>query len=201
MRATLDGQELQTDGGSLAAAIRAGAEAARARSRIVIEVQVDGARIGEAALEEPGEGPLDGEHVEMTSADPVALVRVTLFDAADALQDADAHHAASAEQIHRGDLSAAMGSITELLATWQAVRDAVTHGSAAVGGTLDRYATDADLGGRIDALAGLLAELRAALGANDLTRAADVVEYDLREEGERWRGMLRTIAGAMKPSD
>lgn len=199
MKATLDGQSLTIDRPSLAAALEAGATSAREQGRIIVEVFLDGQPVQGEALGEPSDEALDAGHIEMTSTDPTSLVRVTLFDAADAMDSAKDEHAACAEMIHRGDIGAAMGSLGQLLSTWQAVREAIAHGGAAIGQPLSDYAGEGKLDERTEALSKQLDDLKRAVGDDDLSTVADLLEDDLRAEAGLWADTLRHIADAMKP--
>lgn len=198
MKATLDGQSLTIDRPSLAAALQAGVTSAREQGRIIVEVFLDGQPVQGDALGEPSDDPLDGQHVEMTSTDPTSLVRVTLFDAADAMDSSKEEHAACAEMIHRGDIGAAMGSLGQLLSTWQAVREAVAHGGAAIGQPLSNFATAGTLDERTETLSKQLDDLKRAVGNDDLSTVADLLEDDLRAEAGLWADTLRHIAEGMK---
>ncbi len=199
MKATLDGQPLTIDRPSLAAALEAGVANARERGRIIVEVLLDGEPLHGEALGQPSDEAIDAQHVEMTSTDPTSLVRVTLFDAADAMDSAQDEHAACAEMIHRGDIRAAMGALGQLLSTWQAVREAVAQGGAAVGQPLSSYAAEGSLDKRTESLSKQLDDLKRAVGNDDLSTVADLLEDDLRAEAGLWADTLRQIAEGMKP--
>lgn len=199
MKATLDGQSLTIDRPSLAAALEAGVASAREQGRIIVEVFLDGQPVQGEALGEPSDEALDAGHIELTSTDPTSLVRVTLFDAADAMDSSKEEHAACAEMIHRGDIGAAMGSLGQLLSTWQAVREAIAHGGAAIGQPLSDYAGEGKLDERTEALSKQLDDLKRAVGDDDLSTVADLLEDDLRTEAGLWADTLRHIAEAMKP--
>ncbi len=198
MKATLDGRDLTIDRPSLAAALEAGVASAREQGRIVIEVFLDGQPVDGNNLGEPSDDPIDAKHVEMTSTDPTSLVRVTLFDAADAMDSAQDEHAACAAMIHRGDVTAAMGTLAQILSTWQAVREAIIQGGAAIGQPLSEYAGPGKLNERTEALSRQLDALKRAVGDDDLSTVADLLEEDLRTEAGLWADTLRHIAEAMK---
>ena len=199
MRASLDGHELILDRQSLAAALEAGATRARESGRIVIEVFVDGQPVGGDALEHASDLPMAEQHVEMTTADPASLVRVTLFDAADAMEGSKEEHAACAEMIHRGEVAEAMGALGQLLGTWQAVRSAVDHGGDAMGRPLAEFAGDGSVEQRIESLSRQLDALKRAVADEDLSTVADLLEEDLCDEAGLWADTLRRVAEAMKP--
>ena len=198
MKATLDGQDLELDRPSLAAALEAGASHARDHGRIVIEVLVDGQMLEGEALDQASDEPLPSGHVEMTTANPASLVRVTLFDAADAMEVSKDEHALCAEMIHRGDVSEAMGALAQVLATWQAVREAIIQGGAAVGQPLNAFAGQGALDERTEALSRQLDALKRAVADDDLVTVADLLEEDLYAEAGLWADTLRVIAEAMK---
>ncbi|MFI4916121.1 MAG: hypothetical protein ACIAS6_06395 [Phycisphaerales bacterium JB060] len=200
MKATLDGQEISIDRPTLAAALEAGVASARAQGRIVIDVSMDGQPVDGELLSQPTDEPLDAGVLEMTSTDPLSLVRVTFFDAADAMDSAKEEHQACAEQIHRGEIGQAMAGLGQLLSTWQAVRQAVAQGGAALGQPLSAYASNGALDERTEALAKHLDDLKRAVGNDDLTTVADLLEEDLRAEAGQWADTLRHIAQAMKDS-
>ncbi|MGD1916736.1 MAG: hypothetical protein ACFCBV_11185 [Phycisphaerales bacterium] len=198
MKATLDGQDLALDRPSLAAALEAGASHARDHGRIVIEVLVDGQTLEGEALDHASDEPLPSGHIEMTTADPASLVRVTLFDAADAMEVSKDEHASCAEMIHRGDVSEAMGALAQVLATWQAVREAIIQGGAAVGQPLNEFAGEGALDERTETLSRQLDALKRAVADEDLVTVADLLEDDLYAEAGLWADTLRVIAEAMK---
>jgi len=201
MKATLDGQELVLARPSLAAALEAGASQARDRGRIVIEVMMNGQSLEGDALDNASDEPSADARVDMTTADPASLVRVTLFDAADAMEGSRDEHEACAEMIHRGDVAQAMGLLGQLLATWQAVREAIIQGGAAMGQPLDSFATQGALEARTEVLSRQLDALKQAVADDDLSTVADILEEDLSDEAGRWAKALRLIAEAMKDAD
>lgn len=198
MKATLDGQELTLANPTVAGAIEAAARAAQDRGRIVIEVSVDGQPVDPSMLDVGGRETLEGEHVAMSSADPLSLVRVTLFDAADAMDGSREEHEACAAMIHKGEVGQAMAALAQLLATWQAVREAVVHGGLAVGQSLDSFLAPGLLVERTEALSRHLDALKRAVGDDDLPSVADILEDDLHAEAGLWAETLRQIAGAMR---
>ena len=199
MKATLDGQDLAVDQPSLASAIEAAAARARERGRIVIEIYVDGQQIEGAALDEASQESLEGRRVEMTSTDPASLVRVTLFDAADAMDHAKDEHASCAEMIHRGEVTSAMGALAQLLGTWQAVREAIIQGGQAMGEPLGRFDASNSPEERSEALSKQLEALKRAVADDDLSAVADLLEEDLCTEAGHWADTLRRIAEGMRP--
>lgn len=198
MKATLDGRELTLAQPTLSAAIEAAATAAQEQGRIVIEVAIDGCPLDRSVLDAPNMSSMAGEHVAMTSADPLSLVRVTLFDAADAMESSREEHEACAAMIHKGELGQAMAALAQLLATWQAVREAIVHGGLAVGQPLETFLAPGCLVERTEALSRCLDSLKRAVGDDDLSTVADILEDDLHAEAGLWAETLRQIAGAMR---
>src|SRR5262245_36125225 len=109
---------------TLAQALRTASDRAQQAGRVIVEAYLDGAAISEAVLERPPEEAL-GDELRLTSVEPRALVRVTLTDAADALDAARQDQMRCADLIQTGKVEESMAPLSGAIQTWQAVRDAV----------------------------------------------------------------------------
>jgi hypothetical protein len=187
---------------TIAAALRSGVEEAGRTGRVVVEALLDGAAVAEDILENPPNEAI-GEELRLTSVDPSSLVRVTLLDAADALESAREEQRRSAELIQSGKVEEAMDPLSSALQTWQAVREAVEKSAALVRIPLDSVEFEGAAGSDrlLDLLAGLtsrLEEVKRSLSTQDWSALADVLAYDLTEQSDRWRTMLRSLAESLK---
>lgn len=181
---------------TLASALREGVAKAEAAGRIVVEVHADGVALGADDLEEPSELPLEAVELKLTTADPVALVAVTLQDAADALLESGPLHTRAAELVQTGEQQKAAEELTTVLGVWQAAQQAVEHGSALVGTDLV-----AGIDGFQDfktALAQQLSELQQALTTEDWSTVADVLAYDLVPQTEKFAEVLRGASESLR---
>lgn len=194
---TLDGQTLAIPRPTLAHALRAAADAAKARGRVVIEVKADGQRIPDEALANPSDELTTIRSLTFLSADPRQLVGQTLLDAADALDDVQGEQQMVSDLIQMGRTGEAIEPLQRVLTTWQAARDVVDRGSALMGISLSSL----KLGGideGFDAATRNLREnlraLRDAMEAEDWSAISDVVAYDLDAQAKRWSVLLRALA-------
>jgi hypothetical protein len=196
VEAFLDGQPIVIGRPTLAAALAAGVEAAEARGRIIVEAVADGRPLDDNALDQPSDSPGDVREVRLVSAEPRALVRVTFLDAADALDDAKNDQARAAEMVQVGHLSEAMKPLQSALATWQTVRDVVDRGSAVLKIDLKNpgVAGGVSVEDRTSELLSRLNEIKSAITREDWSALSDILAYDLGEQIDAWKGMLRGLA-------
>jgi len=200
MQTFLDDQVLTVDRPTLAAALRAGADAAEQAGRVIIEASADGAALRDDQLDTPPDEDTGIGEVRLVSAEPRSLVRVTFLEAADTLVQVAPDHAAVAKMIHEGRLDDAMSELSSLLEVWRTVRETVDKGAALVGLILE----EAELPelGRADLLVGQLAgrldELKKALAIQDWSTVADLIEFEMAEQAERWTALLRGLSDLLK---
>ncbi len=196
VEAFLDGQPIVIGRPTLAAALAAGVEAAEARGRIIVEAVADGRALDDSALDQPSDRPGDVREVRLVSAEPRALVRVTFLDAADALDDARSEQSRAAEMVQVGHLSEAMKPLQSALATWQTVRDVVDRGSAVLRIDLKSpsVAGGVSVEDRTSELLSRLNEIKSAITREDWSALSDILAYDLAEQIDAWKAMLRGLA-------
>lgn len=190
---TLDGTPVQCSEQTLAGAIRAGRAAAG--SRLIVEVRIDGTVI-DPDRPTPEVAALRGvERVEMLSACPHALVRVTVLDAADALEEIATVQADAAGLLQTGETERAMVLLRRALDVWGGVAQTVDL-VGQMGLTRTDSAASAALGAgsahpRLNAC---LVAVRTALESQDHAALADALAYDLRDLAREWTGDLRSLA-------
>lgn len=182
---------------TLADALKAGAEAAAARGRMVVAVLADGVQIPDEALASPAEALGTWSKLELHSADPRELVASSLLDAAGVLQGVVRDQQALAEQIHAGRTSESVDTLRGILAAWGAVREVVSRGGAVL--NIDLTATPLDDDGTTlaDSVVMLREHLRSvkdAMENEDWSSLADVVSMDLDADAQTWASSLRLLA-------
>jgi hypothetical protein len=202
VRAYLDDQPLAIERPTLAAALSAAVAQAGSRGRIVVEAITGGARIPDETLQAPPEDELAGD-VRFVSVEPRALVRVTLMDAADALDQAKANQLACARLIQSGEVEQSLEPLGRAIETWRAVRDALERSTETLG---DRPESTTGPGPGVDELAALvqslwtrLEEVRRSLSAQDWSALADALSYEMSDQVEQWKTTLRTMAENLRP--
>jgi len=198
MKTYLDDKPVEPDRPTLAAAISAGVARAEDAGRIVVEVHADGRRLADDELDAPSDEQSGLGEVRMVSAEPRSLVRVTLLDAADALEQIAGDQVDAAQHVHKGELPEALERLGFIVQVWQAVRDAVDKGPALLGVALDAIDLEgADIQASAAELATQLEQLKVALARQDWSEVADLLEFDLVEQAARWRGLLRALADGL----
>jgi hypothetical protein len=195
MRAFLDDRPLTLDRPTMAAAIRAGVDAAGALGRVVVEVSLDGEPVGDAVLQNPPETS-PGAELRLTSIDPRALVADTLRDAGAALDAVREEQRHAADLIWAARLDEALAPLSTCVQTWNGVRDAVGKSVAMLGADFEARAGEAGLGAAAQSLAGHLGELRRCLEAQDWSGLSDCLAFDLTREAAAWCDLLGAMNGA-----
>jgi hypothetical protein len=192
MHAFLDGQPLSLPRPTMAAAIRAGVDAASAAGRVVVEVALDGAPVGEAILQAPPEAAL-GSELRLTSIDPRALVADTLQNAMAALDAVQMDQKHASDLIWASRLDEALAPLSACVQAWNGVRDAVGKSVAMLGPAFESEAARAGLTPAAQSLAGDLGELRRCLEAQDWSGLSDCLGIDLTRQAAAWRDMLAVM--------
>lgn len=198
MRVVVDGVNVSVTGG-LAKALGVAKAHAEARGRILVEALGDGEALSSEELEHPERSTRAYGELTLRSAEPRLLVAETLANAVEALSQAKADQQALVEALQTANHDDAMRLLQGVLGTWQAVRDVVDHASALLGLDLARLRLREDDEGptfarRADGLATALGGLREALEAQDVSRLADVVGYDLDAEVDGWMRDLTALS-------
>lgn len=203
----LDGDPIEVQGASLAAALACGSSLAAERGRVVIEVHADGSLMDEASLGACG----STDHVQqlrLTSADPYLLVQATLDDAAGALQQLARDQTSAARMVHQDRLQDAVSSLQQVFQTWQTVKDVAERASGLLNDNLLAVPVESASGTLLgDTLSTeLLVRLRAvktALSRDDWSRLADVLSHELVELAGKWEllmGGLARYVGEQRPA-
>lgn len=205
MRVLLDEVPLNIDRPTLACALETGLGQAKAAGRVVIEVKLDGAPLTDDQLADPSQEETPGSEVTMTTAEPIVLVRATLMDGRDALAQTIELQKAAAQMLHAGQTKDALQAVAETLGLWQAVQQVIQQATSMVGATPQTLTLEPPAAGetpiplatRVEELATTLVEIRDSMREGDMTRLADVLEYDLVEKAELWRTLLGNFAAAL----
>lgn len=200
MRVYLDDSPVGDEQPSLDLALRAGASAAEARGRIVIEANADGVSLTEEQLAGLAGDCASIREVRLRTSDPYALVQVTLLDACEALGQARSMQSVAADLIQAGKPDQAMPKLQEALATWQAICDVVEKSAKVLRINLDVLSLpDASgepqiVGKLFGELTDRLVEVKRGVVHEDWSALADTLAYDLDAQANSWNAMLRALA-------
>lgn len=198
MRVYLDNRDLGVTARTLGEALKAGVTEAEAAARVIIEMKADGVPVGDEELERAGEPSQIGE-LHLVSADARTLVRVTLHDAADALNEARARQNAAAELVQAGDTQKALDELQQALQLWQLVRGTLDKSAQLLALKPDQTEVPGPDGKTIrladeaDALTRSLGVVKSALEQQDWSALSDVLAYDMEQRVGTWQRMLRAL--------
>lgn len=200
MRVFLDGIEIPLDRQSVAAALECGRRAAEERGRIVIEATLDGEALAPDVLENPGETDPGPVEVRLVTAEPRALVTMTMYDVADALEGAKQSQERAAGLVQSGSIEAALSELGGALEVWGHVRQVVEHGAALLKLNLDAEAAEGGgvISERAHGLASHLAEVKRCIEARDWSGLADELEFEMGPQAAAWQAVLRGLAGRIR---
>lgn len=195
----LDDKVLSLERPTVAGAIEAAVTEAGRRGRIVVEATAGGEPLPEGMLEHPPEDPVPDD-LRFVSVEPKALIRVTLMDARDALDQARQAQTRSAELIQSGKLEQSLEPLGEALETWRIVRDAVDKSMSLLGPAGAEMPSAAGLPALIGRLTERLEEVKRSLAGQDWSALADALAYDMDEQAGEWKDMLAGLADALRPA-
>lgn len=194
MRIYLDEDPLETEATTLAQGLQAAVEAARAQGRIIVEVEADGEPVADEELETPSDDPAYCDELRFVSAEPRSLVRVTMLDAADALEQTRRRCAQASEMLQTGQIAEALRDLAECLAAWETARRVVQEGCALLGVPLDsEEGLGPDAEEQVAALTETLEAVKAAVASQDWATLADLLAFELDEQAQAWRGAMQAM--------
>ncbi|MDQ7013408.1 MAG: hypothetical protein Q9O74_05875 [Planctomycetota bacterium] len=207
MNIYLDDAPLTETADTLAGAIAAARDRASSLERVIVDVIADGTPLAPAQLDDDEFMGSSFEEVRLTTAEPRTFVRVTMCDAADALEYAREQQKKAAEHLEAGHVEDGYKSLEQVVGTWQAARQSLDQGAQLLGLDLSTMplARPETLSEAIEQLTTGLAEVRRCVQGQDWAGLSDVLLYDLDELVVRWQSLLREVAACIaadtKPSD
>ena len=199
MQILLDDIPCNVEARTVGEAIEGGADLARDRGRLIVDVTVDGSHLSEADLASPAQQTRTAQVVRLVTADPLELVRQTLNDAREALTEADELQREAAELLQSDEHTVSMDRLTEAISIWLCVQEAVIKGAQLIGLDLDAERPDGEenLPEAILCLKERLTAVRRALQDRDEIGLADTLLYEFPQVIERWRRLLGDLQGRL----
>lgn len=204
MRVFLDEQSIELPGAgneSVAAAIAAARAMAQARGRVIVDVQVDGERLDDEAIDNPSTKPAGDIEFKCFSADPRQLVAESFIDVARALEAARPAQREAADALQTGKLDTAFEQLAGALEVWDAVHRVTEQGPALLGVTL----ASLDPSGRsierdLATLSATLQQVKDAVGTQDWSTLADLLSHELDTAADQWSRLLVAIGERARAS-
>lgn len=200
MQVLLDGRPIEASGNTLASALEAGRSAATALGRVIIEVTADGQPVPDARLTHPPEDDPFAQTIEMRTASPVDLVRTTLHESADALEEAKRQQVIASDLILEAKTGEAMAKLGEALRLWSAIQRAVTDSCALFmsPGLAEQPGADLTVDEALVAeLAVNLNQVHTALAKRDWSELSDLLAFELEEQAQKWSKAIREMADGL----
>ncbi len=181
---------------TLAEAIAAAAERAATLDRVIVDIFADGRAVSSEELDDEASMAHTCDEVRLTTAEPRSFVRVTMCDAADALDGARECQQRAAELIEAGSTTEGYEALEGSLALWQSARQSLDQGAQLIGLDLSTLPFEHPdiLPEAIAKLSAALEEVRRCVGAQDWAALSDVLLYDLDDLVGEWQKLLRDVA-------
>jgi len=198
MRVYLDDAELAGPISTLSGALEAAREAACQRGRVIVEAAADGSAIPDSDLQHPGQVAVQPRSVQFVSADPRAMVRAALLDAADLLEHARDDHAGVVSAIDAAEVENARVLLERVLGAWSACIATVRDGGTLVGIDLELPVDGEAPATRVARLSTTLIEVKRCLSSQDWAGLSDAVGDDLEGHARGWDAMLRAMSEGLR---
>ena len=179
-------------------AIEGGADLARNRGRLIVDVTVDGFHLSATDLGSAQQHARTAQVVRLTTAEPVELVRQTFCDACEALTEADELQREAAQLLQSDQHTVSMDKLTEAISIWLCVQEAVIKGAQLMGLDLDAEGSgDQELPDAIRRLRERLDTVHRALQSRDEIGLADTLLYEFPLVIEQWQRVLAELQGRL----
>ncbi|MEM8738792.1 MAG: hypothetical protein AAGG38_10000 [Planctomycetota bacterium] len=198
MQVMLDDQAVELTGPSLGALL----DAARARladgGRVVVEVAVDGRKLGDDQITARRDEDVASQDVRLVSADPRRLAVETLEQVRGRLTDAEALQQEAADLLQQDQTPGALAKVGESVEAWLQVQQAVLHSTVLLGLDLDALDVDGEPAHALteQALA-RLQDVKQHLQAGDTVALADALAYEWPETTAKWHKLIDAVVGAI----
>lgn len=170
------------------------------KHEIIVSVDLNGSRIGEAELPTTLENPVaENMQIDLATSPREMVVADALHALADELTAAAEDQRAAADDLDGGQSGAALASIGEFVKTWKACQDAIAQSSALLSRDLTAFVYEGKpVADHLQGLCEKLTVLRDALSAKDAVSLADTLHFDIPEECATWCGLLRALAADLQ---
>lgn len=195
MQVYLDGKRLENAGSTLASALQCASDAAG--ERLLIEAEADGRRVESNELQDPPPTDPFASEIRFKSTERSALIRETLLEARDLLDDIRDAQQQAVGALQTGRIPDAMGILGGLLQNWQCISRTVQL-TIGVESVTPEEAEGLAIAPATGDLASRLGDVRTALMAQDFVALADLLAYDLEEEADRWKRLIERLTALVE---
>jgi hypothetical protein len=188
----LDNDVFNAPGNTLAEILVAAKKTVDPRGRLIVEVRLDGRTLEESEMHRIAHQPLEGDELQVITANPRELSIAILHGVAGALHDARQEQRLAAEAFAADDTSTALSHVKNALTVWQQAQQAVQQSAQLLKLPLDKLSVDGKTVPQIiDDLVNRLSTVRQQLMSSDWVGLSDSMAYELDTAAEIWSGMLQ----------
>ncbi|MEL7088654.1 MAG: hypothetical protein AAGL98_09485 [Planctomycetota bacterium] len=203
MQVYLDEQAIELPGPNLAslldAARRRLADAEGAVRRVVVEVAVDGHKLGEDQIAQRAEDDLGDQEVRLTTADPQQLAVDTLDQVRGRLAEAQEMQQEAADLLQQDQTQPALQKVGESIEAWLQVQQAVLQSAVLLGIDLDTLDIDGQPAHALTTAAlERLEDIKVFIQANDTVALADALQYEWPETTSQWHRLIDEVIAAIQ---
>ncbi|MEM0915196.1 MAG: hypothetical protein AAGK09_11375 [Planctomycetota bacterium] len=190
----LDDQPFATQAPTLAAALDAVRRDVEASGRLIVEVTLDGQGLVGESLQAQAEAGLEDAELRLYSAEVVEVVGDALREVRASIDRIEGMHAEAADHLQRGDQSAGLATVGEVIELWLGVQVGVGQAASVAGIELEGLAVGATTAEAL--IAGLLErlqELKGQIESGDTIALADALAYEWSEITAPWGELVDTL--------
>ncbi|MEM7625407.1 MAG: hypothetical protein AAF333_07255 [Planctomycetota bacterium] len=205
MQVYLDEQPIELPGPSLGtlldAARRRLADDAEGGSggRVVVEVAVDGHKLGEDQITARADEDLGDLEVRLVTADPKQLAVDTLEQVRGRLGEAQELQQEAADLLQQDQTQPALQKVGESIEAWLQVQQAVLQSAVLLSIDLDKLDIDGQPAHALTAQAlERLEDIKAFIQANDTVALADALQYEWPETTTQWHRLIDEVVAAIQ---
>lgn len=203
MQVFLDEQSIELPGPNLGslldAARRRLADAEGASQRVVVEVAVDGHKLGEDQIAERAEEDLGDLEVRLVTADPKQLAIDTLEQVRGRLGEAQEMQQEAADLLQQDQTQPALLKVGESIEAWLQVQQAVLQSTVLLSIDLDKLEIDGQPAHALTTTAlERLEDVKVFIQANDTVALADALQYEWPETTSQWHRLIDEVIKAIK---
>jgi len=166
-----------------------------ADGRMIVGVKSDGVPLlGQELTDALAQPPGDYACLELATSLPAKLVASAMVEASKTLARTDEKRDEIAERLSEGKTAEGLAALTESLAVWHQVHDAIVQSISMLG--IDPVAImvgDEPLERTLDVPKEQLEQIRTALTVQDFVLLADILQYEFPACVQTWQELIETV--------
>lgn len=163
--------------------------------RLVVAVRCDGKDVPGGELTKALQKPTsDFEQIEIFTGTPSDLVSDAMNEAAESLRQTEGACQEIASRINEGRVQEGISALAECVAAWQQIQDAVGKSLQMLQIDVSEISIrDEPLEDVIRKPAGVLAQIKQALQAQDHVLLADILQYEFSQVVQQWQMIVARL--------